>query len=138
MNSPHHETSITFRHKVQNMSTRRQFVQSLPAFAVTAQMLGEPGKAVADPALPAADHFHPKGKPPSEFTREVLRKARASLPFGDTRDFEEQKRGLIAPMKDLKIPNDSGGVAWDMTQFQFLDQRTNSTPCILRCTGSAS
>jgi alkyl sulfatase BDS1-like metallo-beta-lactamase superfamily hydrolase len=105
------------------MSTRRQFVQSIPAFAVTAQMLGEPGKAVAAPVIPAADHFHPKGKPPSEFTKEILRKAKATLPFADTRDFEEQKRGLIAPMKDLKIPNDSGGVAWDMTQFQFLDQK---------------
>ena len=26
-------------------------------------------------------------------------------------------------MKDLKIANSSGGVAWDMTQFQFLDQK---------------
>jgi hypothetical protein len=28
-------------------------------------------------------------------------KARGDLPFGDTRDFEEQKKGLIAPMQDL-------------------------------------
>lgn len=105
------------------MSTRRQFVQSIPAFAVTSQLLGEPGKVVAAPAIPAADHFHPKGKPPSEFTKEILRKAKATLPFADTRDFDEQKRGLIAPMKDLKIQNDAGGVAWDMTQFQFLDEK---------------
>ena len=105
------------------MATRRQFVQSLPAFAVAAQMTLESGAAHAAPAAPPEGHFHPKGKAPSEFTKEVLRKAKASLPFGDTRDFEEQKKGLIAPMKDLQIKNDAGGVAWDMKQFQFLDQQ---------------
>ncbi len=105
------------------MATRRQFVQSLPAFAVGANMALDSGAAYTAPAAPPEDHFHPKGKAPSEFTKEVLRKAKASLPFGDTRDFEEQKRGLIAPMKDLQIKNDAGGVAWDMEQFQFLDQQ---------------
>ena len=105
------------------MATRRQFVQSLPAFAVAAHMTLESSPAHAAPAAPPEGHFHPKGKAPSEFTKEVLRKAKASLPFGDTRDFEEQKKGLIAPMKDLQIKNDAGGVAWDMKQFQFLDQQ---------------
>ena len=48
-------------------------------------------------AAPLAGHFHPKGKAPSKFTLDVLRQARGGLPFGDTRDFEEQKKGLIAP-----------------------------------------
>ena len=61
------------------------------------------------------------GTAPSKFTQEVLKKAKATLPFGDTRDFEEQKKGLIAPMKDLKIKADAGHVAWDMERFQFLD-----------------
>jgi alkyl sulfatase BDS1-like metallo-beta-lactamase superfamily hydrolase len=56
-------------------------------------------------------HFHPKGKAPSKFTQEVLAQARAKLPFADRRDFEEQKRGLIAPMKELKIMADAGHVA---------------------------
>ena len=30
-------------------------------------------------------------------------------------------KGLIAPMKDLKIMADAGHVAWDMERFQFLD-----------------
>ena len=50
-----------------------------------------------------------------------MKKAKATLPFGDKRDFEEQKKGLIAPMKDLKIKADAGHVAWDMERFQFLD-----------------
>ena len=69
------------------------------------------------------DHFHPKGKPPSTYTQEVLRQARTTLPFADTRDIEEQKKGLIAPMKKLQIMADAGNVAWDMARFQFLDRQ---------------
>ena len=50
-----------------------------------------------------------------------MKKAKATLPFGDKRDFEEQKKGLIAPMKDFKIMADAGHVAWDMERFHFLD-----------------
>jgi alkyl sulfatase BDS1-like metallo-beta-lactamase superfamily hydrolase len=67
-------------------------------------------------------HFHPKGKAPSQFTRDVLKQAKATLPLADKRDFEEQKKGFIAPMKELKIMADAGHVAWDMERFQFLDQ----------------
>ena len=70
---------------------------------------------------PLQGHFHIKGKAPSKFTLDVLKQAKATLPFADKRDFEEQKKGLIAPMKDLKIMADAGHVAWDMERFQFLD-----------------
>ena len=119
--SPPSVPSLKTLYQEMTMATRREFVKSLPAFAVAAQLGQESGPAHAAAAAPVQGHFHPKGKAPSEFTKEVLRKAKASLPFADTRDFEEQKRGLIAPMTELKIPNDAGGVAWDMTQFQFLD-----------------
>jgi alkyl sulfatase BDS1-like metallo-beta-lactamase superfamily hydrolase len=104
-------------------TTRRQFVQSLPAFAVAGHMLLESSPAQAASAAPPEGHFHPQGKAPSEFTKEVLRKAKATLPFGDKRDFEEQQKGFIAPMKDLKIIDDDGGVVWNMEQFQFIDQQ---------------
>jgi alkyl sulfatase BDS1-like metallo-beta-lactamase superfamily hydrolase len=104
-------------------STRRQFVQSLPAFAVAAHILLDSGPALGSPAAAADGHFHPLGKAPSEFTKEVLRRAKATLPFGDTRDFEEQQKGFIAPMKDLIIRDDDGGVVWNMEQFQFIDQQ---------------
>ena len=107
------------------MTTRRQFVQSLPAFAVAAHMALESDAAPAaqSSVAPAAGHFHPKGKAPSEFTKEVLRKAKGALPFDDTRDFDELRRGLIARMPQMQIRNESGRIAWDMTQFQFLDQK---------------
>ncbi|HWK80594.1 MAG TPA: MBL fold metallo-hydrolase [Thermomicrobiales bacterium] len=53
----------------------------------------------------------------------MLREARNKLPFGDTIDFEEQRRGLIAPMMDLKIMADAGHIAWDKERFRFLDEK---------------
>lgn len=108
------------------MATRREFVQSLAALGVASQMLGEGevhARPAADAAIPLEGHFHPKGKPPSKYTIEILKKAKGQLPFSDTRDFDELNRGLIAPMKEMKIMADAGNVAWDMTQYQFLDQK---------------
>jgi alkyl sulfatase BDS1-like metallo-beta-lactamase superfamily hydrolase len=110
------------------MSTRRDFIQSLPAigtaFAVSGQVFldDSPAQAQTSPA-PLAGHFHPKGKAPSRFTMDALKQARSGLPFADTRDFDEQKKGLIAQMPDLKIMADAGHVAWDMERFQFLDKQ---------------
>ena len=109
------------------MATRRQFLQTVPAvgaaFAVSGQLgLGE-GAAYAQAAAPRAGHFHPKGKAPSKFTIDVLKQAREQLPFADQRDFDEQKKGLIAPMKRMQIKADAGHVAWDMERFQFLTTR---------------
>lgn len=105
------------------MTTRRQFVQSLPAFAVAGHMLLDEGTAHAQAPAPLKEHFHPKGKAPSKFTRDVLQNAKRQLPFADDKDFDEQKKGLIAPMKDLKIMADAGHVAWDMERFQFLNEK---------------
>ncbi len=110
------------------MTTRREFVQALPAvgtaFAVASRLVLDDSPAQAQgTAAPSPEHFHPKGQAPSKFTLDVLRKARASLPFADAKDLEEQRKGLIAPMKELKIMADAGHVAWDMERFHFLDQQ---------------
>jgi alkyl sulfatase BDS1-like metallo-beta-lactamase superfamily hydrolase len=109
------------------MATRREFVQALPAvgtaFAIGSGVLLDESPAAAQGAVPLAGHFHPKGKGPSQHTLDLLRQARSGLPFGDTRDFEEQKKGFIAPMQDLKIMADAGHVAWDMERFQFLNRQ---------------
>jgi alkyl sulfatase BDS1-like metallo-beta-lactamase superfamily hydrolase len=109
------------------MTTRREFLGTLPAtgaaFAVGGALWAEgarPAMAQAAPPI-APDHFHPLGKAPSDYTKAVLDAARASFPFDDTRDFEEFERGLIARRGDPVIPNDSGGVAWDMSRFDFID-----------------
>ena len=67
-------------------------------------------------------HFHPKGKQPTEHTKAILQAAHETLPFSDTRDFEESERGLIAKMDTMKIKADAGNVAWDMDQFSFLNE----------------
>ena len=110
------------------MATRREFVKALPAvgtaFAVGGHLVLDDSPARAQSVTaPLAGHFHPKGKAPSKYTLDALKQVRTGLPFADTRDLDEQKRGLIAPMKDLKIMADAGHVAWDMERFQFLDQQ---------------
>lgn len=109
------------------MATRRQFLETIPAagaaFAIGSNFVLEGTSARAEAATPLAGHFHPKGKAPSKFTLDILKKAKAALPFGDTRDLDEQKKGLIAPMDELQIKADAGHVAWDMKRFQFLDER---------------
>ena len=80
----------------------------------------------ASGSLPYADssdqHFHPKGKPPSEHTLEVIRKARKTMPFADKRDFEEAEKGFIAPLDSMIIKADAGHVAWDIERYEFLSE----------------
>lgn len=109
------------------MTTRRDFMKSVPAvgaaFAVAGHIVLDDAPAYAQSASAAPDgHFHPKGKAPSEHTLKVLAEARESLPFGDTRDFEENKRGLIAEMPEKTIAADAGHLAWDMESFAFFDE----------------
>jgi alkyl sulfatase BDS1-like metallo-beta-lactamase superfamily hydrolase len=86
-------------------------------------------------AVIAEDHFHPKGKEPSEHTLKIFEQARQTLPFSDRQDFEEWERGFIARREDLKIMADAGNVAWDMERYLFLDEpeKINSVhPSMLR------
>jgi alkyl sulfatase BDS1-like metallo-beta-lactamase superfamily hydrolase len=87
-------------------STITIFVAAL-AISSTAGIAAEPG------------HFHPKGKLPSEHTLKILEEARTTLPFSDTRDFEEGKKGFIAAPESWKIMADAGNVAWDMERYKF-------------------
>ena len=107
------------------MSTRRDVLKSIPAigaaFAVSGAALLDDAVAHAQGAAPLKGHFHPKGKAPSKFTLDALEIARKTLPFSDTTDFQDQEKGFIAPMKDMKIMADAGHVAWDMERFEFLN-----------------
>ena len=109
------------------MTTRRNFIKTIPAagaaFAVSGHVLFDETPSLAQTTAPLAGHFHPKGKAPSKHTITVLERAKEALPFADRKDFEEQAKGFIAPMKDMKIMADAGHVAWDMERFRFLDQQ---------------
>ncbi len=67
-----------------------------------------------------AEHFDPKGNPPSPFTVEKQEQLRRSLPFEDERDFQEQKKGFIAAPPYKQIMAEAGHVAWDMGSYEFL------------------
>ncbi|GAA0303055.1 alkyl/aryl-sulfatase [Rhodovulum strictum] len=106
------------------MTTRREFMGSIPAagaaFAIGGSLALEATPAHAQRA-PLAGHFHPKGKAPSEHTLKVLAEAQSGLPFDDTRDFDEQARGLIAERSARQIMADAGNVAFDRADYDFLD-----------------
>ena len=97
------------------------------SLALTVSMAGSANAAgPASGSLPYAEssdqHFHPKGKPPSEHTLEVIRKARETMPFADKRDFEEAEKGFIAPLDSMIIKADAGHVAWDIERYEFLSE----------------
>jgi alkyl sulfatase BDS1-like metallo-beta-lactamase superfamily hydrolase len=90
--------------------------------------------AASGPAAEPAQHFHPKGKPPSTFTVDLQKGRRAELPFEDQRDFEESRRGFVAAPTYRKIMARAGNVAWDMASYDWLlsDQQFDSINPSLR------
>ena len=85
----------------------------IPVFAASG------GSVASDPGAMEGKHFHPKGKPPSEHTLEGPREARATLPFSDKRDFEEEQKGFIAAPDSWQIKARDGDVVWDMERYKF-------------------
>ena len=43
-----------------------------------------------------------------------------ALPFGDTQDFADARRGFIATLPDVEIRNDQGRVIWSLQDYAFL------------------
>ena len=92
---------------------------------ISAVLLGISGisHAAGGGAVLSADpskHFDPKGQPPSTFTVEMQNRMRQTLPFDDTRDFDEAKRGFIAAPDYTQIMAEAGHVAWDMGSYEWL------------------
>jgi linear primary-alkylsulfatase len=65
-------------------------------------------------------HFHPKGKMPSQYTIDLQKGLRQSLPFDDQKDIEEARRGFIAAPPYRQIMAEKGHVAWDIGKYDFL------------------
>ena len=112
--------------KIPRGGVRRAMVAALAAFVCVAAHAAGDGTGttpVTDPGALQGKHFHPKGKMPSRFTVELRNGAKKTLPsFEDQRDFDENKRGLIAVPPFKKIMADAGNVAWDMESYSFLLQ----------------
>src|SRR5499427_6415850 len=43
-----------------------------------------------------------------------------TLPFADTQDFEDARRGLIGSLPEMEISNDTGRVVWSLKEYSFL------------------
>ena len=82
-------------------------------------LAADAGSVASDPGAMQGKHFHPKGKPPSEHTLKVLEAAKKELPFSDTRDFDEGKKGFIAAPDYWQIKGEKGNVVWDMERYKF-------------------
>jgi alkyl sulfatase BDS1-like metallo-beta-lactamase superfamily hydrolase len=102
--------------------SRRLLMTSVAAIALASvgSVSWAAGGGGSTQAVPPDKHFHAKGKPPSEFTKATIRKLRRELPFEDTKDFEEAKKGFIAAPPYTRIKADAGNVAWDIGRYQFL------------------
>jgi alkyl sulfatase BDS1-like metallo-beta-lactamase superfamily hydrolase len=93
------------------------------AVSVTGPANAAPAGSGSLPYAESSDrHFHPKGKPPSKHTLEIIKKARETMPFADKRDFEEAEKGFIAPLDSMVIKADAGHVAWDIERYEFLNE----------------
>jgi alkyl sulfatase BDS1-like metallo-beta-lactamase superfamily hydrolase len=75
---------------------------------------------ISNRSLAQDEHFHPKGKPPSAHTKNLLQEAKTKLPFADKKDFEEQARGFIAAPASKIIKAEAGHNAWDKERYDFL------------------
>ena len=62
-----------------------------------------------------------QSKPATSFTEKTNDQVLKELPFEDTQDFEDAKRGFIATFPDLVIKGDEGNTIWDMKSFNFLN-----------------
>ncbi|MGF1714437.1 alkyl/aryl-sulfatase [Photobacterium chitinilyticum] len=80
------------------------------------------GGVLADPGAAEGKHFDPKGKLPSEFTIKTQQQHQETLPFSDTRDFDEAKKGFIAAPDYKQIKAEAGNIAWDMASYEWLLQ----------------
>jgi alkyl sulfatase BDS1-like metallo-beta-lactamase superfamily hydrolase len=61
-----------------------------------------------------------ESKPAAAFVAAQNEAARAALPFGDTRDLEDVRRGFIARLDDGRIRNAAGDVVWDADSYAFV------------------
>ena len=60
-----------------------------------------------------------EAKDASSFTKEKNEHVLKELPFSDTKDFEDAKKGFIATFPDLIIKNNEGSVIWDMKSYEY-------------------
>ncbi len=54
-------------------------------------------------------------------TRALNRAVLGALPFDDTRDFDDARRGLLATLPEIEIKNAQGRIVWSLRDYAFLE-----------------
>ncbi len=68
-----------------------------------------------------------QAKPATRHTQDAQQQTLDSLPFHDQRSFTDARRGFIATQDPLTISRDNGQVAYDLSQFEFLNNNPADT-----------
>ena len=77
----------------------------------------KPSKTISKPSMPGA----------SDATKKANQAVRDYLPFSETLDIDNAKRGFIATIDEGEITADDGTVVYDMKQFRFLQEAEPET-----------
>src|SRR5206468_2509064 len=109
-----------------NASLKRRMTSNV-ALASESGMLVPPGLILPDrrPRAPcdtisAMSTPAPGPKDASPSTAALNHAVLDALPFTDTQDFDEARRGFLATLPEVEIKNDQGRVVWTLRDYSFL------------------
>ncbi|MBC1893548.1 MBL fold metallo-hydrolase [Listeria seeligeri] len=60
-------------------------------------------------------------KEATRFTKEVNNAVKDALPFENTKDFEDAKKGFIGTWDQVQVNADNGDKVWDLDDYQFIN-----------------
>ncbi len=66
----------------------------------------------------------------SEATWRANAEVREQLPFGDTKDFDDARRGFLAPVAEPELSTAGGQPAWDLGAFDFINEAEQAPPSV--------
>jgi alkyl sulfatase BDS1-like metallo-beta-lactamase superfamily hydrolase len=72
---------------------------------------------MATPPMPTPS---PGPRDAEPLTAAVNRAVLESLPFAETQDFDDARRGFLATLPDVEIKNDQGRIVWSLRDYAFL------------------
>ncbi|WP_244496142.1 MBL fold metallo-hydrolase [Ensifer sp. Root31] len=77
---------------------------------------------IAATAMPVHAQSPQPQKDATEATKVANGKLLQQLPFSDTTDFEDAKRGLVAPLPSELLKGESGNAIWNPEQYGFIKE----------------
>jgi alkyl sulfatase BDS1-like metallo-beta-lactamase superfamily hydrolase len=99
---------------------RADFLRGAASLGLAVGLSGGAVSASAQDAPPVSTGMD-SPKPATRATRDVNAMYRQALPFSDTRDFEDARRGLLASLPEPVVIRNSQGVpVWDATAYDFI------------------